>query len=79
MGAESSADAFLADECLDVPSDLPLEADRVINLEAPLYLAGAASLQIERTFLITPTGPRALVAQESRQPFRPAGGQVFYN
>ncbi len=63
----------LQDECLDVPSDLPLEADMMINLEVPLYLAGATSLQIERTFLITPTGPRALVTQERGQPFRPAG------
>ena len=65
----------LKDECLDVSSDLPLEADMVINLEAPLYLAGAASLQIERSFLITPTGWQALVPQDRRQPFHPAGGQ----
>jgi len=61
----------LKDDCIDVPSDLPLETDMVLNLEAPLYLAGAASLQIERTFRVTPAGPQALVAQDRRQPFRP--------
>jgi len=62
----------LRDDCIDVPADLPLEADMVINLEAPLYLSGAASLHLERTFLVTPAGGHPLVTLERRQPLQPA-------
>lgn len=61
----------LKDECIDVPSDLPLEVDMIINLEAPLYLAGVASLHLEQTFRVTPAGVQALVSQDRRQAFNP--------
>lgn len=62
----------LKDDCIDVSSDLPLEADMVINLEAPLYLAGVASLHLEQTFRVTPAGPQPLVHQDRSRPFVPA-------
>ena len=61
----------LRDDCIDLPADLPLEADMVINLETPLYLPGAASLHAEQTFLVTPAGGRLLVPLERRQPLQP--------
>jgi Xaa-Pro aminopeptidase len=63
----------LKDDCIDLPADLPLEAEMVINLETPLYLAGVASLHLEQTFLVTPTGGQLLVPLERRRPLQPAG------
>ncbi len=60
----------LADDCLDIPADLPLEANMVINLEASSFLAGAASLHIEETFLVTAGGPEPLTPRRTA-PFRP--------
>lgn len=61
----------LQDDCIDLPADLPLEVDMVINLETPLYLAGVASLHIEQTFLVTPAGGELLVPLERTEPLRP--------
>lgn len=54
----------IRDDCIDVPSDLTLEADMVINLEAPLFMPGVGSLHIEQSFVITPNGCRPLVSQD---------------
>jgi Xaa-Pro aminopeptidase len=54
----------IRDDCVDVPADLPLEAGMVVNLELPLFLAGAGSLHIEQTFLVTGDAPRRLDAPE---------------
>lgn len=62
----------LRDDCIDLPADLPLEADMVINLETPLYLTGAASLHAEQTFLVTPGGGELLVPLDRRHPLQPA-------
>jgi hypothetical protein len=40
----------------------------VLNLETPLYLAGAATLHIEQTYRVTPTGAQPLVPLERAQP-----------
>lgn len=61
----------LHDNCIDLPADLPLEVDMVINLETPLYLVGVASLHIEQTFLVTPAGGELLVPLERSQPLQP--------
>lgn len=61
----------LHDDCIDLPADLPLEVDMVINLETPLYLVGAASLHIEQTFLVTPAGGELLVPLERSKPLHP--------
>ena len=60
----------LRDDCIDIPADLPLEANMVVNLEASSFLAAEASLHIEETFLITAGGPEALSPRRSA-PFRP--------
>lgn len=59
----------LRDDCLDIPADLPLEADMVVNLEASSFLAAEASLHIEETFRITAGGPEALSPRRDA-PFR---------
>ncbi len=60
----------LRDDCLDLPADMPLEVDMVVNLEASSFLAGEASLHIEETFLITAGGPEAL-SPRREAPMRP--------
>ena len=61
----------IQDDCIDVPSDLPLEADMVVNLEAPLFMPGVGSLHIEESFVVTSDGSRPLVPQERRTPVIP--------
>ena len=61
----------IKDGCVDVASDLPLEAGMVLNLEAMVSLAGIASLHIEQSFVVTPEGSRPLVAQDRSQPAQP--------
>lgn len=62
----------IKDDCVDVPSDLPFEVDMVINLETPLYLAGAGTLHLERSFVVTPDGSRPLIAQDRSRPIQAA-------
>ena len=61
----------IRDDCVDVPSDLTLEADMVINLEASMFLPAAGSLQIEQSFVVVPEGSRLLVEQDRTKPVRP--------
>jgi Xaa-Pro aminopeptidase len=61
----------IKDGCVDVASDLPLEADMVLNLEAMVSLADIASLHIEKSFVVTPDGSRPLVPQDRSQPVQP--------
>ena len=61
----------IRDDCIDVSSDLPLEKDMVVNLEAPLFMPGVGSLHIEESFLVTTDGSIPLVAQERRMPVIP--------
>ena len=65
----------LRDECVDQPSDLALEVDMVINLEAPLFMPGVGSLHIEQSFVVTVTGCRPLVSQDRAQPVLAAAAQ----
>ncbi len=65
----------IKDECVDVPSDLPLEVDMVINPEVPIFLAGVGSVHAEASFVVTPHGSRPLVAQD-RSTFFSAGRVV---
>jgi Xaa-Pro aminopeptidase len=53
----------IADGCVDVSSDLPLEVGMAINLEISAFLPGRASLEVERTIVITDSGARDLVPQ----------------
>ena len=61
----------IADDCVDVQSDLPLEAGMVLNLEAMVSLSCIGSLHIEQSFVVTPEGNRPLVAQDRSQPVQP--------
>ncbi len=58
----------IRDDCVDVPSDLPLETDMVINLEASFFMPGAGSLNIEQSFVVTDTGWRPLANQDRSAP-----------
>ena len=62
----------IRDGCVDVSSDLSLEAGMVINLEASLWYPGTGSLQVEQTFEITADGSKPLAQQDRSSPFRPA-------
>ena len=61
----------LRDDCVDVPSDLPLEVDMVFNLEAAVFMPGIGSPHIERSFVVTPEGCRPLTPQDRSQPVEP--------
>jgi len=61
----------IKDDGLDVPSDLPLEENMVINLEAPLFMPGVGSLHIEESYVVTSNGYRELIPQARRQPVIP--------
>jgi Xaa-Pro dipeptidase len=54
----------LRDDCIDEPSDLPLEVNMVFNLESALFMPGVGSPHIERSFVVTPDGCRPLAAQD---------------
>jgi Xaa-Pro aminopeptidase len=58
----------IRDDCVDISSDVPLEAGMVVNLELPLYLFGLASLHMEQTFLITPGGCKRLDSDDATRP-----------
>ena len=58
----------IRDDCVEVPSDLPLEPNMVVNLEAPVFVPGAHSVHCERTFVVTEDGARPLVRQDRAEP-----------
>ena len=59
------------DDCVDLPSDLPLEVDMVLNLEAMISMPGIGSLHIEKSFIVTPNGSRPLIPQDRTRPVQP--------
>lgn len=61
----------IRDDCIDVASDLTLEADMVLNLEAMISIPGVGSLHIEQSFVVTPDGNRPLVPQYRERPILP--------
>jgi Xaa-Pro aminopeptidase len=61
----------IRDGCVDVSSDLSLEAGMVINLEASVWYPGTGSVQLEQTFEITADGSKPLARQDRSSPFRP--------
>lgn len=61
----------LRDDCIDVSSDLPLEPDMVLNLEAPIFMPGVGSVHLEESFVVTDNGSRPLIPQERSQPVIP--------
>lgn len=63
----------IQDDCVDEPSDVPLEEGMVVNLEAPIFMPDVGSLHNEQTFVITTEGCRQIVPQERSRPVIPAG------
>ena len=61
----------IQDDCVDISSDLPMEVNMVINLEASIYSPGAYSVHREQSFLVTTKGSQPLVTQERDFPFYP--------
>jgi Xaa-Pro dipeptidase len=61
----------IRDGYVDVPSDLPLEPEMVINFEAAMFLPAVASLQIEQTFVVTTDGCQPLIPQTRSYPVQP--------
>lgn len=61
----------ITDDCVDVPSDLPLEADMVINLESMISMPLIGSLHIEASFVVTADGSKPLVPQDRTRPVQP--------
>ncbi|MEJ2560545.1 MAG: M24 family metallopeptidase [Anaerolineae bacterium] len=59
----------IRDDCTDVPSDLPLEEDMVLNLEVSLFMPSRGSLHIEQSFIVTAKGSRPLILQDRTRPF----------
>jgi len=70
----SSNGMRILDDCIDESSDLLLEPDMVINLEAATFMPGVASLHIERSVVVTSEGSRALIPQFRSSPFNPLSG-----
>ncbi len=58
----------IRDGCVEVASDLPLEPNMVVNLEAPVFVPGLHSVHCERTFVVTEDGARPLVPQDRATP-----------
>jgi Xaa-Pro aminopeptidase len=61
----------IADGCVDVPADLPLEAGMVLNLEVSVFHPGRAALEVEITTLVTADGARPFVDQHRTTPVMP--------
>jgi Xaa-Pro dipeptidase len=58
----------ISDDCVDEPSNLPLEENMVINLEVTVMAPGIGSVEIEQTFVVTAEGSRPLVEQDRGDP-----------
>ena len=54
----------IADECIDLPADLPFEENMVVNLEAGTFLFARGSTQCEQTVLVTADGCEPLVPHD---------------
>lgn len=64
----------IEDDFIRRPADLPLETGMVINLEAPVWAAGAASVHVERSFVIESGGCRPLTDQPRDEPLSISAG-----
>jgi Xaa-Pro dipeptidase len=61
----------ICDDFVNVPSDLPLEAGMVVNLESAIFMPGVASVHIEKSLLVTATGNEPLIPQNRSRPVQP--------
>lgn len=58
----------IRDDCIDVPSDLPMEEGMINNLETAIFIPLVGALNIEQTFIVTAEGSRQLVPQDRSKP-----------
>lgn len=63
--------ARITDDCVDEPSDIPIEEGMVINLESAMFVPGSGSVHIEHSFIVTAHGNEPLVPQDRAAPFHP--------
>jgi len=61
----------IRDDCVDVPSDVPLEENMVINLESAIFMPGVASLHLETSLVVTAAGSRPLAPHDRTAPIMP--------
>lgn len=61
----------IRDDCVNVSSDLPLEKDMVINLEANIFMPPRGAVHLEKSYLITETGSELLIPHDRSGPFIP--------
>ena len=54
----------IKDDCIDLPSDIPLEENMVVNLEVGILQSGHGSTQYEQTILVTATGCEQLIPHD---------------
>ena len=59
----------IRDDCVNVPSDIPLEEGMVLNLEAFILMPGTGSVHMERSFVVTAESSRDLIRQDRDQPY----------
>ena len=58
----------ISDDLVTFDSDITLQENMVINLEAPYYCAGFGGFHVERTFVMTPNGRREMTRHDRNQP-----------
>lgn len=61
----------ICDDCVDIPSDIVLEAGMVFNLESCLFYLSNGAIHTEQAVVVTENGNRPLVKQERDTPFIP--------
>lgn len=61
----------IRDDCVDIPSDIILEAGMVFNLESMISYLGSSAIHTEQAVVVTENGNRPLVKQERETPFIP--------
>lgn len=58
----------IADECINVPADLPLEENMVINLEIGHFLPGVGAIQNEQSYIVRAGGGELLIPYTRQSP-----------
>jgi Xaa-Pro aminopeptidase len=61
----------IRDDCVDIPSDIVLEAGMVFNLESCLFYLTNGAVHTEQAVVVTESGNRPLVNQERDTPYIP--------
>jgi len=64
-------DLYIRDDCVEIPSDLPLETNMVVNLEASIFRLEMGALHIKQSFLVTANGCQPLIPQDRVLPRSP--------